>query len=240
MEKPLREWTRKDVLALIQLGRVEGPTLEYKAALYETSERGNREFLLDICSMANSEGGTLILGMAEQRGHNGPTGVPDPIAPVGLECDNPEQTLTAYEARLLEGIDGRILVETRAMLVGDGRQVLLFRVPNSLDKPHRVRHQGRTWFPARRERQRYELNTAEIKEMVMRTASRLEYAEQSVSEALSRDVEDHEYPSFVVAVIPVFTKNFVFDFWNQDVVHTFARLDLLGRGQRITFSRVSR
>jgi predicted HTH transcriptional regulator len=77
MEKPLREWTEADLMALVRSGRIEGPMLEYKAALYDSTDRGNREFLLDICSMANSNGGTLLIGVAEQRDANGPTGAPE-------------------------------------------------------------------------------------------------------------------------------------------------------------------
>jgi predicted HTH transcriptional regulator len=66
MEKPLREWTEADLVALVRSERTEGPTLEYKAALYDTNDRGSREFLLDICSMGNSRGGILLLGVAEQ------------------------------------------------------------------------------------------------------------------------------------------------------------------------------
>lgn len=49
--KPIREWNEEDVMDLVPLGRTEGPSLEYKAQLYDEGERGNRELLLDICSM---------------------------------------------------------------------------------------------------------------------------------------------------------------------------------------------
>jgi len=227
MEKPLREWTEADLRALVRFGRIEGPMLEYKAALYDSNDRGNREFLLDICSMANSNGGTLLIGVAEQRDANGPTGAPDPEADLGVECDNPEQVLTSSESRILDGVDQRLLVESHAIGLANSRRVALaFRVPNSIDKPHRVTYQGRTSFPARRERQRYELNAIEIKDMVMRTASRIDIAEQEIRRVLSLEVEAHELPTLTVGLIPVFTKNFAFDFRRQEVLDTFARMEL--------------
>jgi hypothetical protein len=181
--------------------------------------------------MGNSRGGILLLGVAEQRDVNGPTGAPDLDAPLGLECDNPEQMLTASEARILDAIDQRLSVESHAIALESGRKVLGFQVSNSIDKPHRVSYQGRTSFPARRERQRYELNAAEIKDMVMRTASRIDEVEEEILRALSREVDEHEYPTLTVALIPVFTRNFAFDFRRQDVVDALARMDLIAQGR---------
>jgi hypothetical protein len=227
MEKPLREWTEADVVALVRSGRIEGPTLEYKASLYDTNDRGSREFLLDICSMANSNGGLLLIGVAEQRDENGPTGAPDANASLGVECDNPEQLLTSSESRILEAIDQRLLVESHAINLGSGRRVLVFRVPDSLDKPHRVAFQGRTSFPARRERQRYELNATEIKELVMRAASRIDAAEVEINRALSGAVGPHENPIFAVALMPVFTRNLAVDFRSRQLIHAFAQMNLV-------------
>ena len=52
----------------------------------------------------------------------------------------------------------------------------------------------------------------------MRTASRIDEVEKEILRALSREVEEHEYPTLTVALIPVFTRNFAFDFRRQEVV----------------------
>lgn len=229
--KPLREWTEADLVSLVQSGRVEGPMLEYKAALCDTNDRGNREFLLDVCSLANSNGGDIVVGISEQRDENGPTGAPNPEAALGIECDNPEQVLASLENRILDSIDERLLIESHAVDLGGRRKALVFRVPNSVDKPHRVAYQGKISFPARRERQRYELNATEIKDMVMRTSSKLDSAETEIMHSLSKRVASQGGPTLTVTIVPVFTRNFAFDFRRREVIDAFGRIDLTGLGR---------
>jgi len=218
-------------MELVHLGRTEGPSLEYKAQLYDTNDRGSRELLLDICSMGNANGGTLLLGIAELRDEDGPTGRPDPHAPLGLDCNNPEQVLAAYEGRILDCIDQRLSVESASIELRNGRKILALRVPNSLVKPHRVFYKGLTYFPARRERQRYDLNASEVREMVLRTTSRLDEAKKSIREALDRENEAHESPILTVAIIPIFTRDFAVDFRRPEVIHAFGRMNLTAQGQ---------
>ncbi len=180
MDKPLRDWIESDIANLVNAGRTEGRSLEFKQELWDNGDRGSKDFLRDVCSMANSEGGLLLVGIAERRDALGkPTGEPDIEAPLGIECENPEQVLLGCEAKVLDGIDPRLTVESHSINLQSGRKVLAFRLPNSLEKPHRVFHQGRTWFPARREWRIYELNASEIRDMVMKTTSRLDEARRT-------------------------------------------------------------
>jgi Putative DNA-binding domain len=224
-DKPLADINEGDIRDLIQAGRAEGPTLEYKSDLYETNDRGNREFLQDVCMFANANGGTILIGIPELRDDaNQPTGVPDPVSEIGVELPNPEQQLLAYESRILEGIDERLSVQLRALRCATGRIVIAVRVPNSLAKPHRVRYRGQVNLPSRRERQRYELDAREIKDLAMRTASQFERAESEVRTALAGP----EYPSdsavvLIVAVLPVFFGNFRVDLRNEALVSALGR-----------------
>jgi hypothetical protein len=233
VDKSPRELQEEDVLTLIRLGRAEGPTLEYKGELYERNERGSKEFLLDVCSMANSVGGYIFIGISELREDGQATGVPDPDAPMGLDEGNPEQILMEYEARILDCIDERILTESSPIYLSNGSYVLVFRVPNSLSKPHRVSYKGQTYFPARRERQRYHLTATEIKELVMRTASRIEIAEAQLQSALDLNPSNAEAPTLTVAVVPVFTRNFAVDFRIPGTVEALAQLDLTAQGNQV-------
>jgi hypothetical protein len=230
MNKAPRELREEDIVELIRVGRSEGPMLEYKGALYEARDRGNKELLLDICSMANSAGGYLLIGISERRENGQSTGVPDLEAPLGIEIENPEHILASYEARILECIDERLSVESHAIRIGNERFVLAFRIPNSFSKPHMVKYQGHTAFPARRERQRYDLTATEVKDLVMRTASRIEVAEAELQVALSQGMGQPESPTLTIVTIPVFTRNFAVDFRSSRISEEFARLDLTGQG----------
>jgi hypothetical protein len=192
--------------------------------------RGSLEFLLDVCMFANANGGTLLIGVLELRDTEGqPTGTPDPSAELGIVCANPEQQLLAYESRSLEAIDERLPIELRAVPCASGRHLIGVRVPNSLSKPHRVRYQGRTYFPSRRERQRYELVASEIKDMAMRTASQSERAEAILSSAIGDPGHlGTASPVLVVALLPVFFRNFVVDLKQQAVSHALTIFTLPG------------
>jgi len=226
-DRRLRDITEADLRQIIDAQLEEHLQLEYKSALYETNDRGNKESLLDICMFANSGGGILLLGISEQRDAGGQaTGLPDADAQLGLEIPNPEAVMQGYDARVLGNVQERISLESYAIPVADNRHVLAIRVPNSPSKPHRVSHQGHVYFPSRRERQRYEMDIREIKEMVMLTASRLEDAEVKLSKAL-RSVQPPDLVcSLVVGTIPVFWRNFMVDIQNEQVIQSVSQFHL--------------
>jgi hypothetical protein len=227
-DKPLPNLAEPDIRDLIQIGRAEGPTLEYKSELYGTNDRGNREFLLDVCMFANASGGTILVGIPELRDGDGqPTGFPDPDSEIGIQCGNPEQQLLAYESRILEAIDERLPVELRAIPCAQNRHVLAIRAPNSLAKPHRVRYRGQANFPSRRERQRYELDAREIKDLAMRTASQSERAESELEKALDDpNFPDEASPVIIVGLLPVFFGDFAVDLRRENLINALANFQI--------------
>jgi hypothetical protein len=210
--RSLRDIREPDLRGLVDSGLAEHLQLEYKSELYGHNQAGRKEFLLDICMFANTEGGILLLGISERRDEQGqPTGVPDPAGVLGIDVENPEAVLAGYDARAMEAIEERLPLESAAIDLGDGRRVLALRVPNSTNKPHSVRHEGHIYFPARRERQRFNMNVREIKEMVMRTASRLEQAKQLLTTAFYEAERADNSPYLMVGIIPIFFQDFLVD-----------------------------
>ena len=98
----------------------------------------------------------------------------------------------------MEAIEERLSLESASIDVGNGRQVLAFRITNSANKPHSVRHQGHIYFPARRERQRYHMNVREIKESVMRTGSRVHEAQEMLNRSFVEVVRTHNLPYLII------------------------------------------
>jgi hypothetical protein len=215
--KPLRDVRDTDIHRLVESRLEEHLQLEYKGALYEDNDRGRRECLLDICMFANAAGGIMLIGVPERRdGEGQPTGVPD-AGTLGLDLPNPEAVLSAYDARVMEAIEERLPLESASIEVGGGRRVLAIRVPNSASKPHSVRHQGHTYFPSRRERQRYNMTVREIKELVMRTASRLQEAEDMLNRSFLQVARPSILPYLVIGMVPVFSEDFLVDIRHVDV-----------------------
>jgi hypothetical protein len=237
--RALREIGEADIRRLVDTGLGEHLQLEYKSALYEDNDRGNREFLQDVCMFANSSGGVLLIGILERRdAGQQPTGLPDPTAPLGLELPNAEAVLGAYDARVTAAIEERLPLEMAAIHIEGGRHVLAIRVPDSVRKPHAVRYQGHIYFPGRRERQRYALSVREIKELTMRTASHLEQSKETLSHALAQASIAGDQPFVVVGILPIFFEDFLVDLRDdnlQQAVRNFGRTEW-GELAQLSFS----
>jgi hypothetical protein len=216
--KPLREIQLTDIQSLLQSGLEEHLQLEYKSELYEDTHRGRLEFLQDVCMFANTSGGILLIGISERRDSQGqPTGAPDGAREVGLELQNPDAVLRTYDARVMEAIEERLPLESVPIDVGRGRYLLAIRVPNSTRKPHSVTKEGHIYFPARRERQRYHLSVREIKELVMRSASRLQQSEEILKDSFSKVVREDDSPYLMIGMIPAFFEDYLIDVRNGSV-----------------------
>ncbi len=210
--RPLRGIRDADVRRLVEAGLEEHLQLEYKSALYDGNDEGRREFLQDVCMFANAQGGILLIGVPERRDEQGqPTGTPDPGGVLGVELPNPEAVLSAYDARVMEAIEDRLPLESTSIDVGNGRRVIAIRVPNSANKPHSVRHKGHIYFPSRRERQRYPMTVREIKDVVMRTGSRLQQAKETLESSFLQVAVTTDWPYFLIGIIPVFFEDFLVD-----------------------------
>jgi hypothetical protein len=139
---------------------------------------------------------------------------------------NPEAALQALDARVVAAIEERLPLESAAIDVGNGLRVLSIRVPNSPNKPHCLQHQGHVYFPSRRERNRYHMDVREIKELVMRTASRLEEAEQMLKRVFLEVPRPTDAPYLMIGILPVFWKEFLSDIRRHDVRDAVRRFDL--------------
>ena len=226
-DRRLRTITEADIRQLVNSGLQEHLQLEYKSALYSNSHHDTRESLLDMCMFANAAGGILLIGVPERRDAQGqPTGSPDPNAPLGIDVPNPEMALQALDARVLASIEDTLATESFAVPITGGLHVLVIRVPNSQTKPHSVHHDRHIYFPSRRERNRYPMDVREIKEMVMRTASRLEQAEQKLKESFLEMPRDDDAPRLLIGCVPIFGRDFMLDVRNAEVIAAVSRFDV--------------
>ena len=66
-DRALRDITEADVRQLVDAGVEEDLRLDYKSELYDRNDRGNKEFLLDVCMFANASGGLLLIGVPEAK-----------------------------------------------------------------------------------------------------------------------------------------------------------------------------
>lgn len=223
----LRDLTEADIRDLITAGVAEHLFLEYKSELYGNNHDGHREFLLDVCMFGNAQGGLLLIGVQEQRDDlNQPTGLADPSAELGIQTPNPESLLHSYDARVVSCISERLVIESHPIPLSNGRHVLAIRVPDSRQKPHCVTLQGHTYFPSRRERQRYPMDVREIKELTMRVASQLERAQSLIRDSLRPINYDFDGPILTAVLVPMFFSDFLVDLKSEDLYQRFGQFNL--------------
>ena len=114
--------TIEDIEALI--GQKERSRLEYKREL-ESSDSSKTEILRDICAMANSNGGLIIIGVEEKNEKC-----------VGFKNVNDADGMAqSIRQMLLDGVEERILdLQLKSFFLTSGEDVLVISVPSSFNK----------------------------------------------------------------------------------------------------------
>lgn len=148
-----------DVQELIDLHVVENRTVEYKRDHYNLGiDQARQEFAKDVSGMANSAGGYLLIGIAENNGvAAGLVGMAD------LNVDREKQRI---EQILRVGLDPALLgVQIESVSLENGNQLLILRVPKSLAAPHQVVINGANKFYVRDTAGCHEANVEELRTM---------------------------------------------------------------------------
>jgi Schlafen, AlbA_2 len=156
IDKPLIAISAADLHRLIDDEVGERKTLDYKRDLPGNSRAERIEFLADVSSFANSEGGDLIFGIDAPPGGL-PTGIP------GIKIDDVENLKLSFESKIRDGISRRLPgVEIREIALGDALFTLIVRVPRSWIGPHRVVLEGHGHFYGRNSSGKYRLDVEEL------------------------------------------------------------------------------
>jgi Putative DNA-binding domain len=163
IQKHLDHIVATDIDALVLAGVPEGRTIEYKRELPGTTDADKKEFLADASSFANTVGGDLIYGVAETAG------VPTHVSGIGISDLDTEQL--RLESMLREGVDPRMQFRVHPVRMLDGKTVLVVRVDQSWEAPHRVVFKGHDRFYARGSAGKHSLDTGELRQAFMRTAA---------------------------------------------------------------------
>ncbi len=167
-----------DLIELVTAQVPEGLRIEYKVETYKTKDAERREFLKDISSFANTQGGHLILGMKEAKG----------IAKAadGLGELDSDAELLRLEQIACNGLEPRISgLRMKAIPLSAGGHILLLRIPRSWNPPHRVISQNSNRFYMRNSSGVYEPNVGELRTLFTESASALEQAKSFRKERMN-------------------------------------------------------
>lgn len=156
--KPLTEITERDLTGLIDNQVRENQNLEYKEIMYGNTDGEKREMLRDISSMANAEGGHILIGIAEDNQNEG-----IPVQIVGI--DNGTDVSARITSSCLSNIDERIIgLGVHPVTLANGKSVVIIQIPRSPRAPHIITFGGLNQFWKRHDRQKSAMSISEIRE----------------------------------------------------------------------------
>lgn len=145
--KPLSEIDYNDLSEFLREGREEGVRLDYK-------QEWGSDIAKDVCGMANTQGGTILVGIKERRreGRGGAKlAVPNPDDVPGIPRGNKD-----WKARTRDQVISRtrppVVPEVKVLETPDDpeRVVVAIRVDESPDAPHEYNEGNSPQIPIRR------------------------------------------------------------------------------------------
>jgi hypothetical protein len=156
----------------------EGRDLEFKRDLPGGGDEASREFLADVTSFANAQGGDIVYGVEDANG----------IAAdlPGIDVDNADGALLRLEGKLQTGVDPRLIgVRIRWVPLANGRGAVILRIPGSLSAPHRVTFRNGARFFGRNSRGKYELDVHDLRHAFTESAQIPQRFRQLHAEAIA-------------------------------------------------------
>lgn len=160
--KSLNEIAEADIQELKEAGIEEGKTIEYKRECPGTRDDEKREFLADISSFANTEGGDIIYGVDEDKGV-----ITDVL---GVSSPDFDAEILRLENLIRDGISPRISTGFR-VVPSASRKLLVIRIEKSWIGPHRVIFRGHDKFYARTSAGKFPLDVTQLRSAFLQSAT---------------------------------------------------------------------
>jgi len=200
----------------------ESKTLDYKEELNLQGDGASKEFLFDLSSFANTEGGLIIFGIREKKDKDGKnTGLPEEI--IGIKYANFEQIRSHMEDLAKNGLEPGINNLGIREIENDNKRVLVIRVPRRLLLPHMVTYRGTNKFYRRRNTGKYPVDVYELKNLFVEYDELNNNATSFVNFRFNEVSKGDFLPNldlygiFLLHVIPLgYQKDVLFDFTNTN------------------------
>jgi len=149
--KRIEDIEEADLQALVASQIPESRLVDYKQDRIGNSDKERNEFLADVTSFANTNGGELLLGIGESNG------LPQLIN--GIDASNADQEILRLEQIIRTGTRPVLSgVHIRSISLSNGRCVILIRIPKSWASPHQVGLAGSFRFFGRSSNGKYQLD----------------------------------------------------------------------------------
>lgn len=160
--KQLKDIVEADLLQLCTDHVQEDRHLEFKRELKFGTDDEKREFLKDVTSFANADGGVLLFGVEAEGEHQTASAVP------GVAVPNRDEMERTLRSSLISNVEPRINGdEFRWVELGSGNFVLVIGIASSWLRPHRITFRGWNKFWARVGLQACELDVSQLRQLFL-------------------------------------------------------------------------
>ena len=198
----IKNLTEEKVNFLKENQVAEDKHLEYKLTLPGEKYEDKKEFLADISSFANSEGGVIIYGI------NANYGIPEDIP--GLEIDNTDKEILRLENLLRTSIESRLIgVLFHPFKLSNNKYLIIAYIPKSFNPPHVVNFQGHWRFYSRNSAGKYPLDVSELRTIITLSSTLQErirnFRLDRISKIKNKDlpIPISDEPKFIYHIIPL-------------------------------------
>ena len=128
------EWNEERLESLVRDKVPEDRYIDYKRDLPSEKDDDKREFLNDVTAFANTFGGTILFGIAEEEG----TGFPKEI--YGCDISKPDEVILRLSNIIQSSVEPRLAsLRFETVDLRSGKRVLVVIIPQSPAAPHMVK-----------------------------------------------------------------------------------------------------
>ncbi len=174
-----------DIKRLVENQIPETKDLDYKREPKLLQDKDKKEFLYDLTSMYNTDGGCLLYGVEEKKDEKGQnTGIPEKI--VGITIDNIDKLFQQIEDILKGNTDPSISNVGLKHLMVDGKDILAIGIRKGFGLPSMVTFNETNKFYRRRNSGKYAVDVYELNRMFMQNQILKEAAEKFRQERIEK------------------------------------------------------
>jgi hypothetical protein len=178
--KNLNDINKADLQEIVNSGRLEDQTTEYKGELWGASDEGKFEFYKDITAFANAEGGDLIVGITRDEKKY-------PKELKGLE-GSPDNEISRLNKMIQNGIEPNIIPAPKIIPISlnDEKFAIIIRVYQSITAPNRIAFKGSNKFYIRINNDSVEMSITQLRNAFALSESLVERIQKFRMERLQK------------------------------------------------------
>jgi Putative DNA-binding domain len=182
-----RRWneiTLQEIKNFVSTNQEENQRLEFKREVNLETRDSRKEFVTDVCALANTHGGNIIIGVDESNGEA--SDLP------GIALTDADAYKTRIEQILRENLEPKLTgISVKHFMLDESRGVVVIHIPRSSRPPHRAMD-GR--FYMRANTAKYDVSVEQLRQIFTQGASLNERIRSFVRERIALVTQDFDGP----------------------------------------------